>query len=56
VESDEWAETFRDAGARYVVLTTKHHEGFTLWPSTTVNPNPSIPQNERHAERDMWAS
>jgi alpha-L-fucosidase len=34
---DEWAETFRDAGARYVVLSTKHHEGFTLWPSTTVN-------------------
>jgi alpha-L-fucosidase len=50
---DTWAETFRDAGARYVVLTTKHHEGFTLWPSTTENPNPSIPQNERHAERDI---
>ncbi len=50
---DDWARTFRDAGARYVVLTTKHHDGFTLWPSTTVNPNPSIPQNERHAERDI---
>lgn len=50
---DEWAKTFRDAGARYVVLTTKHHEGFTLWPSTTVNSNPSIPQNERHAKRDI---
>lgn len=50
---DEWAKTFRDAGARYVVLTTKHHQGFTLWPSKTVNPNPSIPQNERHAERDI---
>jgi alpha-L-fucosidase len=50
---DEWAKVFHDAGARYVVLTSKHHEGFTLWPSTTVNPNPSIPQNERHAERDI---
>jgi len=50
---DEWAKIFRDAGARYVVLTTKHHDGFTLWPSTTVNPNPSIPQNERHAARDI---
>ena len=50
---DDWAKTFHDAGARYVVLTTKHHEGFTLWPSTTVNPNPSIPQNQRHAERDI---
>lgn len=50
---NEWANIFRHAGARYVVLTTKHHEGFTLWPSTTLNPNPSIPQNERHAERDI---
>ncbi|NLA47868.1 MAG: alpha-L-fucosidase, partial [Bacteroidales bacterium] len=30
---DEWAELFRNSGARYVVLTSKHHEGFTLWPS-----------------------
>jgi len=36
-----------------VVLTTKHHEGFTLWPSTTVNPSPTLPLNERHAERDI---
>ncbi len=50
---EEWAKIFHDAGARYVVLTSKHHEGFTLWPSTTVNPNPSIPQNERRAERDI---
>ncbi len=50
---DEWATIFHETGARYVVLTSKHHEGFTLWPSTTVNPNPSIPENERHAERDI---
>ena len=29
----DWAETFKQSGARYVVLTSKHHEGFTLWPS-----------------------
>ena len=29
----EWATLFKDAGAKYVVLTSKHHEGFTLWPS-----------------------
>lgn len=29
----QWAELFSQSGARYVVLTSKHHEGFTLWPS-----------------------
>lgn len=28
-----WAEAARDAGMRYIVLTTKHHEGFCLWDS-----------------------
>ncbi|XP_011355897.1 tissue alpha-L-fucosidase isoform X1 [Pteropus medius] len=30
---DEWADLFLAAGAKYVVLTAKHHEGFTNWPS-----------------------
>ena len=33
----QWAEAFRDAGARYVVLVTKHHDGFCLWPSAVNN-------------------
>jgi alpha-L-fucosidase len=33
-----WAELFRNTGARYVVLTTKHHDGFTLWPSSVKHP------------------
>ncbi|XP_030876860.1 tissue alpha-L-fucosidase [Leptonychotes weddellii] len=30
---EAWADLFQAAGAKYVVLTTKHHEGFTNWPS-----------------------
>jgi alpha-L-fucosidase len=30
---EEWVKLFMNAGARYIVLTSKHHDGFTLWPS-----------------------
>ncbi len=30
---DEWAGLFQKSGAKYIVLTSKHHEGFALWPS-----------------------
>lgn len=29
----EWAKIFKESGAQYVVLTTKHHDGFCLYPS-----------------------
>ena len=29
----EWAEIFQKSGARYIVLVSKHHDGFCLWPS-----------------------
>ncbi len=34
LNTDDWAELFNNAGAKYVVLTSKHHDGFCLWPST----------------------
>ncbi|MGO8734852.1 MAG: alpha-L-fucosidase [Terriglobia bacterium] len=34
-----WAQLFRDAGARYVVLTAKHGDEFALWPSKFTHRN-----------------
>ncbi|HEV2365788.1 MAG TPA: alpha-L-fucosidase [Caulobacteraceae bacterium] len=44
-DADSWAELFVAAGARYVVLVTKHHDGYCLWPSAVDNPH-----------RHRWAS
>lgn len=32
-DADAWAKAAADAGMKYLVLTTKHHDGFCLWPS-----------------------
>ncbi|MGX5819638.1 alpha-L-fucosidase [Chitinophaga lutea] len=32
-DPDAWAQVMKKSGARYVVLTSKHHDGFALWPS-----------------------
>lgn len=33
----QWADVFQQSGARYVVLTSKHHEGYTLWNSAEAD-------------------
>ncbi|MCL4158487.1 UNVERIFIED_CONTAM: hypothetical protein GTU68_064567, partial [Idotea baltica] len=30
---DEWADIFKRAGAKYVMMVSKHHDGYALWPS-----------------------
>jgi alpha-L-fucosidase len=32
-DAAQWARTLRGSGAKYVVLVSKHHDGFALWPS-----------------------
>ena len=38
---EKWAKLAKKAGMKYMVLTTRHHEGFSLWDSK-VNPYNSV--------------
>ena len=33
-DPDQWANLFARSGAKYVVFTTKFHDGFCMWPTT----------------------
>ncbi|MDE3184752.1 MAG: alpha-L-fucosidase [Bacteroidota bacterium] len=33
LDPDQWVRTAKEAGFRYVLLVTKHHDGFCLWDS-----------------------
>ena len=36
LDARQWARAARTAGARAMVLTAKHHDGFCLWPTATT--------------------
>jgi alpha-L-fucosidase len=36
LDARQWARTAREVGARAMVLTAKHHDGFCLWPTATT--------------------
>jgi len=38
-DAAEWAKTFKDAGIQYVVITSKHHDGFALFDSAVSDFN-----------------
>ena len=31
LDCNKWMNVVKDAGAKYAILTTKHHDGFALW-------------------------
>jgi alpha-L-fucosidase len=40
-----WADVFEKSGAKYIVPTSKHHDGFALWPSAQANESWGRPWN-----------
>ena len=39
LDCSQWAKAAKAAGIKYALLTTKHHDGFALWPSLQTPPN-----------------
>lgn len=33
LDCNQWIETVKNIGCKYAIMTTKHHDGFALWPS-----------------------
>jgi alpha-L-fucosidase len=54
-DAERWAGLFARAGARYVVPTAKHHDGFALWPSAEASRAAGRPWNaaETGPRRDL---
>ena len=52
-DMDAIAAVCRDAGAGYVVLTTKHHDGFCLWPTKLEHPRKGRYQSRRDIVGDL---
>ncbi|AHF15303.1 alpha-L-fucosidase [Niabella soli] len=42
---DQWADVLKKSGAKYVVLTSKHHEGYALWNSAEADRDWGHPWN-----------
>jgi alpha-L-fucosidase len=38
-DADQWAETAHNAGMKYLVITSKHHEGFCMFNTTATDYN-----------------
>lgn len=38
-DPDEWARIAKDAGMKYIVITSKHHEGFAMWDTKATDYN-----------------
>lgn len=55
-QADAWIELFRQAGARYLIVTAEHHDGFSLydtpfsrWKATRIGPKRDILRELRNA-------
>ncbi|MBM3861057.1 MAG: alpha-L-fucosidase [Verrucomicrobia bacterium] len=56
-DADQWADIFARSGAKYIVPTSKHHDGYCLWPNAEASRTWGRPWNsvEIGPKRDLMA-
>lgn len=54
-DADQWAEILHRSGAKYVIPTSKHHDGFCIWPSSDADRTWGRPWNSMNIgpKRDL---
>lgn len=50
-EPEKWAQLASEAGARYLIFTTKHHDGFCMWDSKYSDYRITAPECPFHTSR-----
>jgi alpha-L-fucosidase len=41
-DADAWMDLFQRCGIRFFTFTTKHHDGFCMWPASTMQLSPAL--------------
>ncbi len=54
--ADEWVSVAKAAGMRYIVLTTKHHDGFCLWDTKQTDYNIMNSPFKRDVTKELAAA
>ncbi len=51
--AQEWMQLMKDGGMKYIILTSKHHDGFALWPSQYTDYDMANTPSKRDIVREI---
>jgi alpha-L-fucosidase len=51
--AQEWMQLMKDGGMKYIILTSKHHDGFALWPSKYTDYDMASTPSKRDLVREI---
>ncbi len=55
-DAEAWVKLMHDAGMRYLIITSKHHDGFAMYPSTVSDYNITVTRFHRDPMAELSAA